>query len=70
MLRKAFSDDDLAAFIDSLPDEEELTEKLAALFPERVCAVCGRSLVLYRKDAITCSDACRQRAYRARLVAS
>jgi len=64
-----FTDAELAAFIDGLPSEEELAEELAPLFPERVCAVCGASLVMYRKDARTHSNSCRQKAYRRRLVA-
>jgi hypothetical protein len=62
------SDDELAAFVDALPSEEELVAELAALFPDHVCAVCGSSLLLYRSDARTHSNACRQKAYRARLV--
>ena len=62
------SDAELASFIDALPSEEELVVELAAKFPERVCAVCGASLVTYRRDASTHSNACRQRAYRKRLV--
>ncbi len=34
--------------------------------PDRTCEVCGRSLKRLRADARTCSNACRQRAYRER----
>jgi hypothetical protein len=62
------SDDELQAFVEALPSEEELVQELAPLFPERTCAVCGASMVMYRRDAITHSHACRQKACRARLV--
>ena len=37
--------------------------------PTVTCAVCGQSFTPPRRDAVTCSHACRQRAYRARQIA-
>ena len=37
---------------------------------EKVCAVCGRAFTGKRVDALTCSPACRQRAYCRRLEVS
>jgi hypothetical protein len=33
---------------------------------ERLCQTCGQPFVPKRADALTCSPACRQRAYRQR----
>jgi hypothetical protein len=65
VLSEAFTDDELVFFIEALPSEEELTKELAPLFPQRICAVCGRSLALYRRDAIACSNRCRTKRWRA-----
>jgi hypothetical protein len=35
---------------------------------ERACAVCGRTFTPPRRDARTCSPACRQKAYRRRVT--
>lgn len=36
--------------------------------PRRACTVCGAAIVVRRSDASTCSAACRQRAYRRRVL--
>ena len=36
---------------------------------EKTCTVCGQSFLAARSDALTCSQACRQKAYRQRLAA-
>ncbi len=35
-----------------------------------ICAVCGLDVSRWRADAVYCSGACRQRAYRARKAAA
>jgi hypothetical protein len=36
---------------------------------EKTCAVCGTAFTAPRSDAVTCSPACRQKAYRRRTAA-
>jgi hypothetical protein len=36
--------------------------------PHRACASCGKAFVPSRRDAVTCSPACRQREYRKRVT--
>jgi hypothetical protein len=72
-MRAVLSDDELVAFIESLPETEELLAELRALSqlpgaePERCCRACNSSLALHRKDAVWCSHACRQWGYEQRL---
>jgi hypothetical protein len=42
----------------------------AELARRKTCAVCGRPFLATRRDALTCSSACRQRAYRRRIQAT
>lgn len=37
-----------------------------ALEKQKVCAVCKKQFTAKKKDAMYCSDACKQRAYRER----
>jgi hypothetical protein len=48
----------------------EQKQRTATREHERACEVCGRTFRSKRSDAKTCSDACRQRAYRLRTSAS
>jgi predicted nucleic acid-binding Zn ribbon protein len=36
--------------------------------PHRDCASCGKPFIPSRRDAVTCSSACRQREYRKRVT--
>jgi hypothetical protein len=40
----------------------------AARWAERVCLICETTFMPYREDHSYCSDACRQKAYRIRVV--
>jgi hypothetical protein len=45
---------------------EELREEKKAEARKKVCEVCGEEFIATRRDQKTCSDACRQKAYRRR----
>ena len=45
---------------------EEFESALLELEESPVCEVCGEALTATRRDAKTCSAACRQKAYRRR----
>jgi hypothetical protein len=52
------------------PKLDRAREILKTLEPEppRLCASCGKPFVPGRRDAVTCSSACRQREYRKRVT--
>jgi hypothetical protein len=43
-------------------------EQETASARRRFCVVCGRAFAATRRDALTCSPACRQRGYRTRMT--
>lgn len=39
-----------------------------ALEKEKICSICGKQFTAKKRDAMYCSDACKQKAYRQRKV--
>ena len=46
------------------PVRKIICEGCGCVFYTRICKSCGKTFTLKRADALYCSNACRQRAYR------
>ncbi len=65
MGRTFCSDTCRGAYHDQL--RNQLRKERGAAEREKVCEICGKEFTATRKDAKTCSQVCRQKAYRRRL---